>query len=70
MTFAVGLRPGNRLAFELEGDSVRLKVERRKEFKELNGILRSGREYPGREAEREAARDHVAREALGERPSS
>ena len=66
----LGLRPGDRLVFELEGDSVRLKVERRKELKELKGILRSGREYPGREAEREAAREHVARAVLGERPSS
>lgn len=66
----LGLRPGDQMVFELEGDSVRLKVERRKELKELKGILHSGREYPGKEVEREAAREHVARKVFGERSSS
>lgn len=61
----LGLRPGDRLVFEFEEDSVRLRVERRKTLGELRGSLPAERDYPGKEAEREAARGHVAREVLG-----
>ena len=62
----LGLRSGDRVLFEFEGDSVRLKVERRKSLEELKGSLPATREYPGKEAERRAAREHAAKEALGE----
>lgn len=61
----LGLRSGDRVVFELEGDSARLKVERRKSLSELKGSLPATREYPGKEVEREAARGHVASRMLG-----
>ena len=59
----LGLKSGDRVAFEFEGDAVRLRVERRKSLGELMGSLPATREYPGKEAERDAARGHLAREA-------
>lgn len=59
------LRTGDRLVFELEEDSVRLNVERRRTLEELKGSLPAGRRYPGKEAEREAARERAVRGALG-----
>lgn len=61
----LGLRSGDRVVFEFEGDSVRLKVEHRKSLEELMGSLPATREFPGKEAEREAARGHLVRETLG-----
>ncbi|HET7479693.1 MAG TPA: AbrB/MazE/SpoVT family DNA-binding domain-containing protein [Rubrobacteraceae bacterium] len=61
----LGLKRGDRVVFEFEGDSVRLKVEERKTLKELKGSLPATREYPGKDAERQAAREHVIREKLG-----
>lgn len=52
---------GDRVVFEFEGDAVRLRVERRKSLGELMGSLPATRRYPGKEAEREAARGHLAR---------
>lgn len=60
----LGLKSGDRVVFEFEGDGVRLKVERRKSLQELKGSLPATREYEGKEAEREAAREHAVREAL------
>jgi len=60
-----GLRSGDRVSFEFEGDSVLLKVERRKSLDELKGSLPATREYPGKEAERGAAWERAAREVLG-----
>ena len=51
--------------FDLEGDSVRLRVENRKSLAELMGSLPATRRYPGKEAERDAARGHLVRETLG-----
>jgi len=62
----LGLKPGDRLVFDLDGNAIRLRVEKRRTLEELRGSLPVGRGYPGREAEREAARGHVTREALGE----
>lgn len=59
----LGLKTGDRVVFELEGDSVRLRVEHRKSLGELMGSLPATREYPGKEAEREAARGHLGRGA-------
>lgn len=62
----LGLKVGDRVTFEVvEGDSVRLRVERRRSIGELKGSLPSTREYPGKEAERRAAREHIVGEALG-----
>ena len=62
----LGLRRGDRVVFEFEGDSVLLKVERSRSLEELKGSLPATRKYPGKEAEREAAREHAVREKLGE----
>lgn len=61
----LGLKSGDRVVFELEDDSARLRVEHRRSLGELMGSLPATREYPGKEAEREAARGHLAREAFG-----
>lgn len=61
----LGLKSGDRVVFEFEEDSVRLKVEKRRSLEELRGSLPTTREYPGKDAERRAAREHVVREALG-----
>ncbi|MDP8900586.1 MAG: AbrB/MazE/SpoVT family DNA-binding domain-containing protein [Actinomycetota bacterium] len=61
----LGLESGDRVVFEFEGDTVRLRVERRKSLGELRGSLPATREYPGRGAEREAAREHLVRKAFG-----
>ena len=61
----LGLKSGDRVVFEFEEDSVRLKVEHRKSLQELKGSLPATREYPGRESERKAAREHAVRKALG-----
>lgn len=57
----LGLKSGDRLVFEVEDDSVRLRVERRKSLGELMGSLPATRKYPGKAAEREAARGHRVR---------
>ncbi len=57
----LGLKSGDRLVFEVEDDSVRLRVERRKSLGELMGSLPATRKYPGKEAEREAARGYLVR---------
>lgn len=61
----LGLKRGDRVVFEFEEDSVRLKVEKRRSLDELRGSLPATRKYPGKDAERRAAREHVAREKLG-----
>lgn len=61
----LGLKSGDRVVFEFEEDSVHLKVEKRRSLEELRGSLPATREYPGREAERKAAREHAVRGALG-----
>jgi len=58
------LKSGDRVVFEFEDDAVRLRVDRRKSLGELIGSLPATREYPGKEAEREAARGRLAREVL------
>ena len=62
----LGLKRGDRVEFEFEGDSVRLKVERSRSLEELKGSLPATRKYPGKEPERQAAREHAVRETLGE----
>ncbi len=60
----LGLTAGARLSFEVEGDSLRITVERRKSLEELKGSLPDRRGYEDKEAEREAARRLVSRRAL------
>ncbi|QIN77857.1 AbrB/MazE/SpoVT family DNA-binding domain-containing protein [Rubrobacter marinus] len=64
----LGLEPGDGLVFELDEGAVRLRVEKRTPLRKLKGSLPAGRAYPGKEAERRAARAHVAREVAGEGP--
>lgn len=61
----LGLRVGDRLVFELEEDSARLMVERRRTLGELKGSLPARRPYPGKEAEREAVRERAVRDGIG-----
>ncbi|QIN81312.1 AbrB/MazE/SpoVT family DNA-binding domain-containing protein [Rubrobacter tropicus] len=60
----LGLKSGDRVVFEFEDDFVRLRVERRKGLGELMGSLPATRPYPGKEAEREAARQYLVRKTL------
>lgn len=58
----LNLEPGDGFSFEVEDDEVvRLRVRKRRTLGDLRGSLPSGRAYPGKEAEREAARRHVSR---------
>lgn len=61
----LGLKSGDRVAFEFEGNSVRLRVEKSKSLEELKGSLPATREYTGKESERKAAREHATNEMLG-----
>ena len=58
----LGLKSGDRVVFEFEDGIVRLRIEHRKSLDELMGSLPSTRKYPGKEAEREAARRHIVGE--------
>jgi antitoxin PrlF len=60
----LGSRSGDRVVFELEDDSARMKVERRKSLEELKGSLPTTREYSGKEADRAAARESAAERLL------
>ncbi|QYJ15923.1 hypothetical protein Rxycam_01753 [Rubrobacter xylanophilus DSM 9941] len=62
----LGMRPGDGVVFEFGEGGVRMRVERRRALGEFKGSLPARRGYPGKEAEREAARRHVIREVLGE----
>jgi antitoxin PrlF len=55
----LGMKSGDRVVFEVENDSVRLRIEHRKSLGELMGSLPATRKYPGKEAERDAARRHL-----------
>ncbi len=52
----LNLRTGDRVVFQFDGNSVRLRVERRKRLEDLKGSLPATRKYPGKAAEREATR--------------
>jgi len=65
----LGLKPGDRLAFDLGDGTINLRVEKRRTLEELRGSLPAEGRYPGREAEREGARKHVAGRVLGEEPA-
>lgn len=61
----LGLKTGDRLSLEVEGDSLRLTVERRKSLEELKGSLPGRREYKGKEAERREAQRLVQQGVMG-----
>ncbi len=56
----LGLQSGDRVVFEFEGETVRVRAERRRSLSSLKGSLPGRGEYAGKEAERNAAREHVA----------
>ncbi len=62
----LGLKPGDRVVFEMEEGGARLRVERRRTLEELKGSLPAKMSYPGKPAERKAARSHVVQEVYGE----
>jgi AbrB family looped-hinge helix DNA binding protein len=55
----LGLQSGDRVVFEFEGETVRVRAERRRSLSSLKGSLPGREEYPGREAERQSAREHA-----------
>ncbi|MBA2343886.1 MAG: AbrB/MazE/SpoVT family DNA-binding domain-containing protein [Rubrobacter sp.] len=55
----LGLQPGDRVAFDIEGGDIRLRVEKRRTLEEFPGSLSAGLLYPGREGERDSARSYV-----------
>lgn len=62
----LGLKAGDRLLFDIEGDTVRLRVIQRHTVADLfERLPGSSKPYPGREAEREAARRVAAGGVLG-----
>jgi antitoxin PrlF len=62
---AAGIREHDRVVFVVQGSVILMRVVRKSEPGELLGALRSDVPYPGREAEREAARQYVARRVMG-----
>jgi AbrB family looped-hinge helix DNA binding protein len=62
----LGLSAGDKLLFEVEDGSIRLKVLKSRSLGELQGSLPAKHPYPGKEGEREAARRSVGRRTLGE----
>lgn len=62
----LGLRVGDKLLFEVEEDTIRLRVLKSRPLGELKGSLPAKHPYPGKEGEREAARRSAVRRVLGE----
>jgi AbrB family looped-hinge helix DNA binding protein len=64
----LGVESGDRVIFELEGDEVRVRAEKRRPLSVLRGSLPARQEYPGREAERRAAREQAVLRHTGGTP--
>ncbi len=62
---ALGLKEGHQVVFVVEGDRAYLHPVRPRGVEALRGIAGGLRPFPGREAERRAARDAAVAEALG-----
>ena len=62
----LGLKVGDKLLFEVEEDTIRLRVLKSRPLGELKGSLPAKHPYPGKEGEREAARRSAVRRVLGE----
>jgi len=62
----LGLNVGDKLLFEVEEDTIRLRVLKSRPLGELKGSLPAEHPYPGKEGEREAVRRSAVRRVLGE----
>ena len=62
----LGLKVGDKLLFEVDEDTIRLRVLKSRPLGELKGSLPAKHPYPGKEGEREAARHSAVRRVLGE----
>ncbi len=61
------LQPGDRLLFEIAGGAIRLRIVKRRSVDELyESLPGAALSYPGREAERIAARRYLENEAWSE----
>ncbi len=50
---ALDIHTGDELVFEVHGDEIRVRPERRRHLGELRGALKATRPFPGRDAVRE-----------------
>ena len=62
---ALGLRVGDQVVFLLEDGKAYLHPVSHRGIKELYGVFAGRRPFPGRDAERDAARRKAAADALG-----
>ncbi len=62
----LGLKVGDKLLFEVEEDTIRLRVLKSRPLGELKGSLPAKHPYLGKEGEREAARRSAVRRVLAE----
>lgn len=62
---ALGLKEGHQVIFVIEGERAYLYPVRSRGIKALYGSAAGLRRFPGREAERDAARNAAIAEALG-----
>lgn len=67
---ALGLQEGQQVVFLIEGERAYLHPVPSRGVRALRGIAAALRPFPGREAEREAARDVAVAEALGHEDDS
>ncbi|HET7771443.1 MAG TPA: AbrB/MazE/SpoVT family DNA-binding domain-containing protein [Chloroflexota bacterium] len=63
----LGVITGDQVVFVMEGKGVSLHAVPRGSLSALRGVAKGRRAYPGRPAERNAARDEAARNAAGGR---
>jgi AbrB family looped-hinge helix DNA binding protein len=61
------LVPGDRLIFEVDGESVRIRVATRRAARELLGSLAPRQRFAGREVERQAVAASLAHDHVGGR---
>lgn len=59
---ALDLHPGDELVFEVQGDEIRVRAEKRRQLVDLRGALRSTRPFPGRDAVRVETARRLAEE--------
>ncbi len=62
----LGLNVGDKLLFEVEEDTIRLRFLKSRPLGELKGSLPAKQPYPGKYGEREAVRRSAVRRVLGE----
>jgi antitoxin PrlF len=59
---ALGLHAGDALVFELQGDEIRVRIEKRRGLSDLRGALPATRPFPGRDAVRVETARRMAEE--------